>query len=474
MKQDLWKYSILEILKGYKEKKFSPLEVANEIVRKIERDNQKLNAYVFFDEEIIIKQATISQNKYEKNKIRGILEGVPISIKDLIVTDDMPTKRGTLTSSLSSKSDFDAPVVKKLKEQGAIILGKTASPEFGHKGTTQSKKYGNTNNPWDLSLNAGGSSGGSSAAVAGGLGPASIGTDGGGSIRIPCSFCGLFGHKPTFGRVPAYPISPFGSIANLGPITRTVKDSGILMNVISGPDSMDWNSLPYQNTDYTELNMNLKKNFKIGYSKFWGMKNFFETSLIEIEVLEKIEETIETLRKNGLQILEMDTIDWPHNPLEIFMVLWQVGAANLARKISKEDYEKLEPTFQNFIEEGKKITLSDYMDAEVKRAENASQIKKIFQDLEAIIGPTLPVLPFDTNSNVPDGFKKDQLFSWLPFTYPFNLTKNPASTINVNFSGSGLPVGLQIVTDTYEDKTCFELAFFIEKTMGLTDKWPSF
>ena len=185
MKQDLWKYSILEILKGYKEKKFSPLEVANEIVRKIERDNQKLNAYVFFDEEIIIKQATISQNKYEKNKIRGILEGVPISIKDLIVTDDMPTKRGTLTSSLSSKSDFDAPVVKKLKEQGAIILGKTASPEFGHKGTTQSKKYGNTNNPWDLSLNAGGSSGGSSAAVAGGLGPASIGTDGGGSIRIP-------------------------------------------------------------------------------------------------------------------------------------------------------------------------------------------------------------------------------------------------------------------------------------------------
>ena len=162
-----------------------------------------------------MKQAAISQNNYEKNKTKGNLERVPISIKDLIVTENMPTKRGTLTSSLSSKSDFDAPVVKKLKEQGAIILGKTASPEFGQKGTTQSKKYGNTNNPWDLSLSAGGSSGGSSAAVAGGLGPASIGTDGGGSIRIPCSFCGLFGHKPTFGRVPAYPISPFGSIANL-------------------------------------------------------------------------------------------------------------------------------------------------------------------------------------------------------------------------------------------------------------------
>ena len=139
-----------------------------------------------------------------------------------------------------------------------------------------------------------------------------------------------------FGRIPAYPISPFGTIANLGPITRTVKDSGILMNVISSADGMDWNSLPNLKIDYTELNMNLKQNFNIGYSKFWGMEKFFETTLMEIEVIEKIEESVETLRKNGLQILEIDTIQWPHNPLEIFMVLWQAGAANLARKISKE------------------------------------------------------------------------------------------------------------------------------------------
>ena len=215
MKQELWKCSILDILKGYKEKLFSPLELAKEIINKINKDNTKINAYVFFDEEVILEQATISTLNYEKNLLRGSLEGVPISIKDLIVTKNMPTNRGTLTSSLSSKSDYDAPVVKKLKQQGAIIIGKTASPEFGHKGTTQSLKYGNTNNPWNLDLNAGGSSGGSSAAVAGGLGPASIGTDGGGSIRIPCSFCGLFGHKPTFGRIPAYPITPICTIANL-------------------------------------------------------------------------------------------------------------------------------------------------------------------------------------------------------------------------------------------------------------------
>ncbi len=473
MKQELWKYSILEILEGYKEKRFSPVELAKEIIKKINKENNKLNAYVFFDEEIVLQQAFVSQTNYEKNCARSILEGIPISIKDLIVTETMPTKRGTLTSGLPIHSDYDAPVVKILKKKGSIILGKTASPEFGHKGTTQSLKHGNTNNPWNLDLNAGGSSGGSSAAVAGGLGPASIGTDGGGSIRIPCSFCGLFGHKPTFGRIPAYPISPFGTIANLGPITRTVKDSGALMNAIASPDIKDWNSLPKHNTDYTLFTRNLKENFKIAYSKFWGMERFFNVSLMQSEVIKKIEETIVTLKKEGLQISEVEEIKWPHNPLEVFLVLWQAGAANLARKINEADYKNLEPTFLKFIENGKKYTMFDFMDAESKRAENSLYLKKVFRDIDAIIGPTLPVLPFNSNKNVPDGYEKDKLFSWLPFTYPFNLTKHPASTINVSFSDSGLPIGMQIVADTYEDKTCFELAHFIEETMGLTNTWPN-
>ena len=472
MKQELWKYSILDILEGYKEKKFSPLELAKEIIKKINQDNTKLNAYVFFDEKIILEQASISTINYEKKSIRGILEGVPISIKDLIVTKNMPTCRGTLTSSLPIQSEYDAPVVKKLKQQGAIILGKTASPEFGHKGTTQSLKYGNTNNPWDLSLNAGGSSGGSSAAVAGGLGPASIGTDGGGSIRIPCSFCGLFGHKPSFGRIPAYPISPFGTIANLGPITRTVKDSGIIMNAIANMDIQDWHSLPNEKQDYVIYEKNLINKFKIGYSKFWGMDKYFDVNLMDSEVLENIEDSIVSLKKNGLQIFEIDAINWPHNPLEVFLVMWQSGAANLARKISKKDYNNLEPSFLNFVEKGKQYTMFDFMDAEAKRAENSVHLRKIFSNTDAIIGPTLPVLPFNSDENVPKGFKDDELFSWLPFTYPFNLTKNPASTINVSFSKSGLPVGLQIVADIYKDKTCFELAHFIEQSFGLVNSWP--
>ncbi len=263
MTKELHKHSITELIKGYKEKSFSPLEVAEEIIKKINSQNEKLNAFVHFDEEYVLQQAASSNAKYDNDQSRGYLEGVPISIKDLIVTNNMPTNRGSLTSSLPVNSDFDAPVVKKLKQKGAIILGKTASPEFGHKGTTQSLKHGTTNNPWNISLNTGGSSGGSCAAVAAGLGPASIGTDGGGSIRIPCGFCGLFGHKPTFGKIPAYPISPFGTIANLGPITRTVKDSAIIMNSVAIPDLLDWHSLPEERIDYTLYEQDLRKNFKV-------------------------------------------------------------------------------------------------------------------------------------------------------------------------------------------------------------------
>ena len=192
-----------------------------------------------------------------------------------------------------------------------------------------------------------------------------------------------------------------------------------------------------------------------------------------VSLVNVFEETISVLSRHGLQIKERNFIEWPHNPLEIFMVMWQAGAANLARKINKNDFDKMEPSFLNFIEKGNQYSMFDLMDAEAKRAENAMHMKKVFSEIDALIGPTLPVLPFNTDNNVPKGFPDDDLFSWLPFTYPFNLTKNPACNVNANFSNSGLPIGIQIVADIYKDKTCYELAFFLEQVMKLTDKWPN-
>ena len=472
MQNNIYKYSAVDILKGYKKKLFSPLEVAKALTDRINKYNSSINAFVDFKEDNFLKSAKLSENRWMKNNTLGSMDGVPISIKDLLITKDYFTRRGSFVESIPISSDKDAPVVKKVLEQGAIILGKTTTPEFGHKGTTQSIRYGSTLNPWNKELNAGGSSGGSAAAVAAGLGPLSIGTDGGGSVRIPCSFCGLFGHKPTFGRVPAYPISPFGTVANIGPISRTVEDGALLMNVMATPDKDDWYSLPNENINYNEFNFDNVRNLRIGVFKYWGMKNFFNEISLDNKINIVFENILGELKKEGLQLSFDCKINWPNNPADIFKTMWFTGAANLSKKINKEELFKIDKNFLHFIDEGNKVSVFDFLAAEAKRAENASYLSYLFEKYDVLIGPTMPVLPFECDDVIPKNYESKDLFSWTPFTYPFNLTKHPSSTINCGFSSSGLPVGIQVVAPHYEDKRCFQISAYLEKVFSLTNKWP--
>ena len=473
MKQQLFKMSATSLIEMFQKKETNPLEVSLEVIKNLKKNNKKINAFVDYDEDKIIEQAKASSARWDKKKIIGLLDGVPISIKDLIITKDYSTKRGSYVESIPVINERDAPVVTKIKNHGGVILGKTTTPEFGHKGTTQSNRYGNTLNPWDLNLNSGGSSGGSSAAVASGFGPLSIGTDGGGSVRIPCSFCGLFGHKPTFGRIPAYPLSPFGTVANIGPISRIVNDSAILMNVIATPHIDDWYSLPAENIDYTEHNFANIKSLRIGVIKNFGMEKFFSNLNVEEEISLKIDEAIQVMKNEGLQIIDNIDLDWPHNPADIFKIMWQAGAANLSKKISNDDFSKIDKNFLGFIDQGNNYSIFDLMEAEAKRAENAVFLSHIFDELDIIIGPTMPVASFAAEKNVPEGWDQSDIFSWTPYTYPFNLTKHPASTINCNFTNNNLPVGLQIVAPLYHDIICFKLAAYLEKIFSLTSHWPT-
>ena len=474
MNQELWKYSVREIITGYKKKLFDCVELTNSIINQIKKLNKKINAFVEFDEEKIIKQAILAKKRWEEGKTLGSLDGIPISIKDLLITKDYPTYRGTFTKSIPYDSNKNAPVVDKLVHSGAIILGKTTTPEFGHKGTTASARYGETLNPWNIKTNSGGSSGGSSAAVSSGMGPLSIGTDGGGSIRIPCSFCGLFGHKPTFGRVPAYPISPFGTVANVGPISRNALDSSILMDVIAKPDNNDWYSLPYEYKSFFPKKYEENVTLKIGFSRLWGMNKYFEDLTLENDVEIVMQKALNSLKNNNkIKLSEDIDIDWPNNPEHIFKTIWHTGAANLARKFSKEDLDIVDQNFLNFIEKGKKNSIFDIMGAEEKRAENGVYIANIFEKYDFIIGPTLPVTALKQGRNVPMGWNAQDFFSWTPFTYPFNLTKNPTSTINCGFSNSNLPVGMQIVAPMYQDHNCLRFANHLEEEFGLTKNWPS-
>jgi aspartyl-tRNA(Asn)/glutamyl-tRNA(Gln) amidotransferase subunit A len=224
MKTEIYKLSALELSEAYKNKSLSPVEATYAILDRIKNIDKKLNAYVFIDEDLAINQARESEIRWNKGNTKSKIDGVPTAIKDLLLTTGWPSLRGSKTVNKNSEWKDDAPVTARLKESGAVLIGKTTTPEFGHKGTTQSPLTGITRNPWNVSRTSGGSSGGSSSSVSSGMGPLAIGTDGGGSVRIPCSFTGLFGIKPTFGKVPAWPLSPFGTIANVGPMTRTVHD----------------------------------------------------------------------------------------------------------------------------------------------------------------------------------------------------------------------------------------------------------
>ncbi|MCX7349609.1 MAG: amidase family protein, partial [Alphaproteobacteria bacterium] len=264
-----WK-SAAKLVKGFAKKKFSPVEVAKACLAQIERHDKALNAMVAVHAEEAMAQARASEKRWMKAEPQGPVDGVPTLIKDLLLVRGWPTLRGSRTVDRNQPWDQDAPSVARLRECGAVFLGATTTPEFGWKGVTDSPLTGVTRNPWDTTKTPGGSSGGSSAGAAAGYAPLTLGTDGGGSIRIPAGFAGIFGHKPSFGRVPAYPLSPFGTVAHVGPMTRTVEDACLMMNVISQPDARDWTSLPWDGVDYTAKLEKGVKHLRIAYSPTLG------------------------------------------------------------------------------------------------------------------------------------------------------------------------------------------------------------
>src|SRR5215212_9864603 len=241
--------SATALLEGYRKRTLSPVEVTAAILQRIEKVNPKINALNLVSEHAL-DDAKASEARWHAGQPQGLLDGVPVSIKDIILTRGWPTLRGSKSVDRKGPWDDDAPVTARLREHGAVLLGKTTTPEFGWKGVTDSPLTGITRNPWNTAKTPGGSSGGAAAAVASGMGPLAVGTDGGGSIRIPCSFTGLFGIKPSFGRVPAWPLSPFGTVAHVGPMTRTVADAALMLNVIAQPDARDWHALPYDARDW--------------------------------------------------------------------------------------------------------------------------------------------------------------------------------------------------------------------------------
>jgi aspartyl-tRNA(Asn)/glutamyl-tRNA(Gln) amidotransferase subunit A len=341
-----------DLLALYRSRQASPVEATQAVLARIDRLNPKLLAYCHVAPGEALAAARASEARWQRGQPCGALDGVPTSIKDLILAKGWPTLRGSRTVDANQPWDVDAPATARLREAGAVLLGKTSTPEFGCKGETNSPRTGISRNPWDPSKTPGGSSGGTAAAVAAGLGPLSVGTDGAGSVRIPAAFCGNFGLKPSFGRVPAHPLSPFGTVAHLGPHTMSVRDAALMLTVLAQPDARDWTSLPYDPRDYAVGLDDGIRGLRIAWSPTLGYaKN------VHPEVAAACAKAVDELRALGAHVEAVDP--GIEDPLEITCGLWFVGAWTVWNTLTPEQQKLTDPDFAAEAELGTRYSALD-------------------------------------------------------------------------------------------------------------------
>jgi aspartyl-tRNA(Asn)/glutamyl-tRNA(Gln) amidotransferase subunit A len=453
-----------ELLKLYRERELSPVEATEAALRQIELYNPRVNAYGLVDAEQALGQARESEERYRRGTSRGRLDGVPASIKDLILTRGWPTLRGSRLIDPDQEWYEDAPVTARLREHGAVLLGKTTTPEYGWKGVTDSPLTGVTRNPWDPTRTAGGSSGGSAAAVALGMGPLSVGTDGGGSVRIPAAFCGIVGLKPTYGRIPLWPASPFGTLSHAGPMASTVSDAALMLNALAEPDARDWTSLPPENTDYVDALDGGVEGLRIAFSPDLGYVS------VQPEVQESVRTAVRVFEEMGAKVEQNDP--GFEDPLEVFNIHWYAGAANALRAYSEKLRERMDQGLIEIANEGAEYSVLKYLEAVGRRSELAIHMGRFHAEYDLLLTPAVPIPAFEAGREVPAGSPHRRWTSWTPFTYPFNLTQQPAASVPCGFTSAGLPVGLQIVGAKHEDALVLRAAHAYRAANTLTDQRP--
>jgi aspartyl-tRNA(Asn)/glutamyl-tRNA(Gln) amidotransferase subunit A len=441
---DLANCTATELAALYRAGDASPVEATRAVLARIDRLNPSLNAFCFVAADDALAAARASESRWRAGAPRSPLDGVPTSIKDLILTRGWPTLRGSRTVDPNQPWDIDAPAAARLREAGAVLLGKTCTPEFGCKAETNSPLTGLTRNPWDLRKTPGGSSGGTAAAVAAGLGPLSVGTDGAGSVRIPAALCGTFGLKPSFGRVPAFPLSPMGTVAHLGPHTMSVRDAAVMMNILKAPDARDWTALPFDDADYTaDLDAGVR-GLRVAWSPALGYARN-----VHGEIAASCAKAVAMLAQSGAVVDEIDPgFD---DPLEITIGLWFVGAWTVWNTLTSGQQAVTDPDFAAQAHLGAAYSALDLQRLHVRRGALGSHMRQFMQRYDLLVAPTVAVPAFDARPAGHTPMSPASMLGWTPFSYPFNLTQQPACSIPCGLTSDGLPIGLQIVGPMFGD-----------------------
>jgi aspartyl-tRNA(Asn)/glutamyl-tRNA(Gln) amidotransferase subunit A len=462
---DLCFTSAVDLAALIRNKDISPVEVTVAFLSRIEQINSQLTAYVTVTADLALQAAKKAEATVMTGVPIGPLHGVPFSVKDLIWTKDVRTTAGSLVYR-DFVPDVDSIVVSRLKAAGGIMLGKTNTPEFGYKGTTENQVFGDTRNPWALERTPGGSSGGAGSATAAGLSPLSVGTDGGGSIRIPSSFSGIYGLKPTFGRVPSGPgFGSWTSISHTGPMTRTVADAALMLDVIALPDEADRSSIPKAPAPFFQAIQTLPRQLRIGWTRDLGY------AAVDPQVAHAVEQAVFAFQDVGWQVEEAHP-DFD-DPTEIFNTTIRAENYMLAGDLLSKHADLLDPGMRSFTQTGRGITALDYLRTHQERAKLSQQLAIFFDTYDLLVSPTLAVPPFVIDTRPQEiGGQPAKPMGWNAFTYPFNLTGNPAASIPCGWTADGLPIGLQIVGRRFADALVLQASAAFERARPWAGRRP--
>ena len=437
----------------------SPVEATQAVLDQIEAHNPLLNCVCLVDPDSALAAARASEARWTAGEQMSPIDGIPTSIKDLTLTKGWPTLRGSRTSDPDGPWDEDAPATARLREAGAVLVGKTTTPEMGWKGVTDNPLTGITRNPWNPERTPGGSSGGASSATAAFMGPLHQGSDAAGSIRIPAAFAGVFGHKPTFGLVPNYPLPPhIGSLANMGPLTRTVTDAAIMLNVLAQPDSRDFMAAPQaaQHENYLNALDAGVDGIRIAYSPTLG-----ENGWADPDVAKAVKDAADVLSDLGAIVEEADPELPPTRP--IIDAIWSTADTWLVDQMTPEQRELMDPGLLAIAEEGRKVGVTELVGAYAGRVLLGNAMARFHEKYDLLLTPQMPLEAFQAGQNVPEGRDMKEWVDWSPFTYPFNLTMQPACSVPCGLGDNRMPVAFQLVGRHWQDALVLRVARAYEK-----------
>ena len=464
-----WALPAVELRAGYARGDLSPVDVTRVVLDRLESLEPRLRAFVTPTPELALAHAQAAERAYAEGSA-GPLAGVPVSVKDLTATAGIRTTRGSLLHADEVPTE-DAPLVERLYRAGAVMLGKSNTSEYGWKGDTTNRVYGPTQNPWREGRTAGGSSGGAAAAVASGIGPLAQGSDGAGSIRIPAAFCGIYGIKPSYGRVPQWPAG--STLSHAGPIARTVADAALMLDVMEGPDPRDRWSLPASGGHLAAAEEgraagergDALSGLRVAWSRDLGF------AAVESAVAGAAEAAALRLSELGARVEEAhpDAGD----PYPVLDVLWSCRMAGLFGSRLDEVGHLLDPGLAGVVREAARYSGADYGRAILEQNAYADVVRRFFDRYDLLLTPTLPVTAFAAGDDGPGTVAGTprRFLEWTAFTYPFNLTGQPAATLPCG-EVDGLPVGLQLVGRWRDDRGVLRASAAVEALAPWRDRWP--